>query len=56
MLEFKLTNIHRSLPEIKDQKIHSFSFREIGKKKKKKANERANRNSNCQGAAKIRPT
>ena len=54
MLEFKLTNTNGSLPETKDKKIQSFSFTEIGKKKKK-TNEWANRNSNCQGAAKIWP-
>ena len=38
-LDFKLTKINGSLPQIRDKKIHSFSFTEICTKSKKQMNE-----------------
>ena len=34
-LDFKLTKINGSLPQIRDKKVHNFSFTEIGTKRKK---------------------
>ena len=38
-LDFKLTKINGSLPQIRDKKVHNFSFTEIGTKRKKQMNE-----------------
>ena len=38
-LDFKLTKINGSFPQIWDKKIHNFSFTEIGTKRKKQMNE-----------------
>ena len=38
-LDFKLTKINGSLPQIRDKKFHNFSFTEIGTKRKKQVNE-----------------
>ena len=35
-LDFKLTKINGSLPQIRNSKIHNFSFTEIGTKRKSK--------------------
>ena len=35
-LDFKQTKISGSLPEIKNKKVHNFSFTEIGTKRKNK--------------------
>ena len=37
-LDFKLTKINRSLPAIRDKKVHNFLFTEIGTKRKKQMN------------------
>ena len=34
-LDFKLTKINGSIPVIRDEKVHNFSFTEIGTKRKK---------------------
>ena len=38
-LDFKLTKTNGSLPQIRDKKVHNFSFTEIGTKRKKQVNE-----------------
>ena len=38
-LNFKLIKINGSLPQIRDKKVHNFSFTEIGTKRKNQMNE-----------------